>query len=150
MKKNKYKKIDNHNKPFLSKKAQINLVYHILIQVLIAITIYWILQSYIDSVAQDTLFEKSYLSKDIALLIDAIYSGNGEIRYIYTNDKVNLNKFEFDFSDQKVKVNEIEHTAKLTTEQPYGEDLSLPYLGHRLYDVNQLVFSKTKDNLEIN
>jgi len=133
----------------LNKKAQTNEVYHILIQILIAITIYWILQSYIDSVAKDTLFEKSYLSKDLALLIDTIYGGPGEIKYLYFNDKAGLNKFEFDFSSQKVKVDEVDSKEKLTVEHPYGEDLSLHIIGQKIRNLNQIDFSKTENNLEV-
>lgn len=137
------------NKKFLDKKAQTNELYHILFQILIAITVYWILQSYIDSVAKDTLFEKSYLSKDLALLTNTIYSSPGEIKYLYTNDKVGLNKFEFDFTNQKVRVSEIEAEEKLEVEYPYGEDLAFPYSGQKLYKINQMAFSKNEANLEI-
>ena len=137
------------NKLFLSKKAQTNEIYYILIQILIALVIYWALQSYVDSVAKDTLFEKSYLSKDIALLVNAIYSAPEEIRYIYTNEKVAINKFEFDFSQQTVIVSEIDAKVNIETKQPYGEDLSYPLLRHRLYNTNQIAFYKNENNLEV-
>ena len=137
-------------KNFLNRKAQTNPVYHILFQILIAVTVYWILQSYIDSVANDTLFEKSYLSKDLALLTDTIYSSQGEVNYLYTNDKAELNKFEFDFSKQKISVSEIEAKEKLKAEYPYGEDLKFPYFGQKIIRMNQIALSKTKNNLEIN
>jgi len=136
-------------KNFLNKKAMTNQVYHILFQILIAITVYWTLQSYIDSVAEDTMFEKSYLSKDLALLTDTIYSSPGEVRYLYTNDKAELNKFEFEFSNQKVSVSEIEAEEKLEAKYPYGEDLKFPYSGQLIRRINQIAFSKTKINLEI-
>jgi len=132
------------------KKAQTRPIYHILFQVLIAVTVYWILQSYIDSVAKDTMFEKSYLSKDLALLIDTIYSSPGEVDYLYTNDRAELNKFEFDFDKQKVSVVEIEGKEKIKVEYPYGEDLRFPYSGKKIQRVNQIALSKTKSNLEIN
>jgi len=134
---------------FLNKKAQINQVYHILFQILIAIIVYWTLQHYIDSVAKDTLFEKSYLSKDLALLTDAIYSGPGEIRYLYTNERAELNKFEFDFNKQKVSVREIGVKEEIPLAFPYGEDLNLQFSGQIISKVNQIAFSKTKNKLEI-
>ena len=135
---------------FLHKKAQTNEVYHILIQILIALAIYWILQSYIDSVAKDTLFEKYYLSRDLSLLTNTIYGAPGEIKYIYANDKAELNKFEFEFREQKVSVDETESKGQLKLEQPYGEDISSPFSGQKISNSNQIAFSKTKNNLEIN
>ena len=137
------------NKNFLNKKAQTNELYLILFQIIIAVTVYWILQSYIDSVAEDTLFEKSYLSKDLALLTNTIYSSPGEINYLYINDKVELNKFEFDFNNQKVMISEIEAEEKLELEYPYGEDLKFIYSGQKLREVNQIAFSKDETHLEI-
>ena len=143
------KKRGTYKKIFLHKKAQDNEIYHILIQILIAIMVYWALQSYIDSVAKDTLFEKLYLSKDIALLINTIYGGPGEVNYLYTNIKAELNTFEFDFKEQKASVNEFDSKGKLVVEQPYGEDLNFPYSGQKLVKPDQISFSKTKNNLKI-
>lgn len=135
-------------KLFLNNKAQ-TMVYHMIIQVIIAVAIYLILQSYIDSVAKDTLFEKSYLSKDIALMINTIYASPGELSYTYANDKAELNKFEFNFGDQKVRIKEAKSDKKLDVEYPYGEDLKTPFSAQRISNSNKLVFSKTKNTLEV-
>ncbi len=134
---------------FLDKRGQTNEIYHILIQLLIAVTIYMILQSYIDSVAKDTLFEKSYLSKDLALLTNTIYGGPGEVKYLYVNDEVELGRFEFDFSDGKVKVGERGVEADIGAEYPYAEDLKFQYFGERITWSDKILLSKTGDKLEI-
>src|SRR3989338_5653397 len=91
-------------KLFSHKKADTNAIYLILIQILIALAVYVALQHYIDSVAKDTLFEKYYLSNDISLLIETIYAGPGDIIYSYSNDKVAMDKFSFDFRQQRANV----------------------------------------------
>lgn len=116
---------------------------------LIAITVYWTLQSYIDSVAEDTMFEKSYLSKDLALLTDTIYSSPGEVRYLYTNDKAELNKFEFEFSNQKVSVSEVKAKEKLKGTYPFGQDMNLEFKTNLFYEPQKLTFSKTNKRLEL-
>lgn len=134
---------------FLCKKADTNEIYHILIQILIAITVYWILQSYVDSVAKDTLFEKSYLSKDLGLLVNIIYGSPGEVKYTYSNDRAELSRFDFGFDGQRVKVEESASKGKIAAEQPYAEDLALPYSGQKLSGIQKITFSKTKGRLEI-
>ena len=144
------KKRRKYQKFFLSKKSQTNEIYHTLIQILIAVAVYWILQSYIDSISKDTLFEKAYLSKDIALLTDTIYGSPGDVNYNYINDQVRLNRFEFIFNNQKVGVSEIENKGKIIVEQPYGEDLTYPHSGQDISSSDHITFSKTNGNLDIN
>jgi len=134
---------------FFARKAQMNEIYHILIQILIAVMTYIILQNYIDSVAKDTLFEKSYLSKDIGLLINALYAGSGDVEYTYVNDKAELNKFNFGFNEQKVSIVESGSAGKIVSEQPYGEDLNSRYSGQKIYSPSQIIFSRTKERLQI-
>ena len=130
---------------FLSKKGQSNEVYHVLIQVAIALAVYLILQAYIDSVSKDTLFEKVYLAKDSGFLMNSIYSAPGEINYIYKNELVELNKFAFSFKNQKASVDETESKGKLTAYQPYAEDLNAPYSCSDAGNSDSIIFSKNKN-----
>jgi len=134
-------------KIFLDKKADTNAIYHVLIQILIALAVYVALQSYIDSVAKDTLFEKYYLSNDLSLLAETIYAGPGGLSYYYTNDRVQMSKFSFDFKQQKTSV--VEQEGTLTIAQPYGEDANAPYSGQRIENKDGLEFTKTRGRLEI-
>ena len=132
---------------FLFRKSQTNEVYHVLIQVAIALAVYLTMQAYIDSVSKDTLFEKVYLSKDSGLLMDTVYASPGELNYEYKNDLVGLNRFKFSFKGQKASVNEAEGKSKLTAGQPYGEDTNAPYSGNDISSSDNIVFSKTKTGL---
>ena len=132
---------------FLGKRADTNKIYFILIEIVIALAVYWALQSYVDSVAKDTLFEKYYLSNDLSLLAETVYIGQGDLSYYYSNDLVQLNRFSFDFGQQKANV--VENEGKLPFAQPYGEDTKIPYSGQRIEIREKIEFTKTKDRLEI-
>ena len=143
------KKRVKNTKLFLGKQAVTNEIYHILIQILIAVIIFFILQSYIDSVEKNTIFEKSYLAKDIGLLINTIYTGAGTSQYSYTNERAELHRFEFEFMEQKLKVSESQAKSKIEAYQPYAEDKSLPLTDTALREPTILTFSKNKDKIQI-
>jgi hypothetical protein len=141
--------MEKRGKCLLCKKAQTNEVYHILIQVIIAVTIFLILQAYISSVAKDTLFEKSYLSKDIALLIESIYTSPGEVTYTYAHRKAELDRFQFEFDEQKVSVRETGVEEEITVEYPYAEDLNFPSAMKRISGATKIEFSKKGGKVEV-
>ncbi len=132
---------------FLCRKSQTNEVYHVLIQVAIALAVYLTMQAYIDSVSKNTLFEKVYLSKDSGMLMDTIYGSPGEVTYEYKNDLVGLNRFKFNFKNQRASIDETESKSKLTAEQPYGEDINAPYSGNDISGSDYIIFSKTKTGM---
>ncbi|MGM5487862.1 MAG: hypothetical protein ACQESG_02845 [Nanobdellota archaeon] len=51
-----------------------------------------------------TYFEKNYLAKDLALLIDTIYAAPVEVSYLYDPSGLDLSRYSFDFTDQQVQV----------------------------------------------
>jgi len=62
------------------------------------------LMSYLQSVGQNPLLEKNYLSRDLALLVQTAYSSPGNIEFSYTHEKVNLPNYNFLFQEQYVNV----------------------------------------------
>ena len=134
----------------IGKKAQANEFYLILIQVLIALMIYLIIQAYISSVINDTIFEKNYLSKDLSSLMTVLYSVPGNLNYVYSNDNVDLAKFEFRMGNQEVIVGEIDSGAKLPVSEAYAEDLSYKTDKNNLARTGKINFLKDGKNLKIN
>lgn len=59
--------------------------------------VFFILLAYVDTVKKDTQFEMLFLSRDLALLTNTIYSANGNVEYTYSPDGVGLNIFNFEF-----------------------------------------------------
>lgn len=137
------------NRISLYKKSQTREIYHILIQVSIAIAIFWILQSYINSVEEDTMFEKSYLSKDLALLTEAIYSAPGNVEYNYSNDKADLSRYSLNFGEQRITILETGEQKEIKSFFPYGEDQYLYLEARNFYGVHEIHYSKNQDKLEI-
>ena len=58
--------------------------------------IYYLLQSYVKSIEKDTEFQKIFLSRDIALLVNTLYTAPGEVTYNYHSDKLDLSKFKLE------------------------------------------------------
>lgn len=133
----------------LNKKAELNETYLVLIQIIIALAIYVALQRYIDSVAEDTLFEKYYLANDLALFANVVYGSPGDIDYVYANYIVELDKFEFEFKNQRVRIDEVKDKGKLIIERAYGEDVAYTASSTPASGQNQIVFSKMQDKIEI-
>jgi hypothetical protein len=57
--------------------------------------------SYVASVEHDTLLEKNYLSRDVALLVDTIYAAPGNVVYDYSHDLVNISEYSFTLKSQR-------------------------------------------------
>jgi hypothetical protein len=77
-----------------------------LFEVLMVMVVLVALLSYVDSLRKSTLFEKNYLSRDIALTLDTLGTLPGNIFYLYSNYRVNLSKFDIDFTNNLVSVND--------------------------------------------
>jgi len=83
--------------------------------------VFLILLSYVNSIRDDTLMEKNYLSRDLALIVDSIYSAPGNIEYSYSFKDVGLEKFVFGFRKQRAVV--VEENSELEVKFPYAENL---------------------------
>jgi len=59
--------------------------------------IWWVLQSKVKAIEKDTEFQRIVLSRDVALLLNTFYTSPGDIEYNYSNNKLQLDKFEFIF-----------------------------------------------------
>lgn len=61
----------------------------------LVVMIYFLLQSYVKTIENDTEFYKLFLSRDIALLIDTLYAAPGQVEYKYTVEGLDLGLFQF-------------------------------------------------------
>ena len=76
---------------------------------------------YVNSIKTNTLSQKQFLSRDIALLTNIIYSSPGNLYYWYEpypSLGIILNKFDYSLKDQKAIIKE----QNLETRYPYGEN----------------------------
>jgi len=120
------------------KKGTINEQLLLLIIDFVVIFIVWFaLFHYVRSVERDTLFDKIYLSKDIALLTNTVYSSPGNLFYTYSSNKLNLSFFDFSFEDNLVTIEE----------HPKGNELSFPYATDLSFE-SKLPYMETPEKIE--
>ncbi|MFP4423684.1 MAG: hypothetical protein ACLFP2_00475 [Candidatus Woesearchaeota archaeon] len=74
------------------------LVYILDLILIAALLVFMLLR--INAYEDSTYHEKTYLSKDLALLVDTISASPYEISYLYDPSKVDLSKFSFSFKDR--------------------------------------------------
>jgi hypothetical protein len=131
------------SKQGLSKKVLL-----ILGELLIVLAIYAIIQGYITSVKENTLFERYYLSRDLAFLTQTIEASPGQVRYSYENGNLDMAKFAIEFKDGAVSIRERNQPAGSATVIPYAEDTSITLKGGRPQGKG-ITFIYSKESLEI-
>lgn len=134
---------------FTNKKAQGDIEsYFVIIKLILALSAISVMAAYVYSVASDTFFYKLYFSRDIAFTIDAIYSAPGNIYHEY--DRKGLDKFNIDFYEQKVKINEEDYKKKaLSFNYFYATDLNYEFEKNEIKKSNKIVFQKLPDIFKI-
>ncbi len=80
------------------------------------------LLQYVSSVKNDTLLEKKYLSRDIALLLDSFTGTGGEVEFEYLHP--GLGSYDFSFAEV---VGVAVHKEQLDTAFPFYQDKGLVY-----------------------
>jgi len=95
----------------------------VIFEIVIVIVAFFSLMGYVKLVKEDTLFEKSFLSNDIALVAETIYSAPGNIAYTYSQPKADISGFDFSFLKQKAGIVEDDGTDVVGF--AYADDLFL-------------------------
>ena len=106
----------------------------------------------INADAESTTYEKIYLSRDNALLLDKIYSSPGDINYYYTEES---GRFIFDFKQNEVQVYEdYELREGGAIGYPFAEDrnyiLSYKVLLPKKTQKTEIAYSKQKGTIDLN
>lgn len=115
------------------------------------VLIYFFLDAYVDSIRQDTQFEQLFLSRDIALLMNSLYSAPGNVEYTYSFENLDLSKYNFELkelssSDDKPIVEVKGHELKKT--YPYATN-SLYKGTYRVSGAKEIKFSKSGSKIII-
>lgn len=107
--------------------------------------------NYVRSIEKDTEFQKIFLSRDIALMTNTLYSLPGNIEYIYTFDKLDLSQFDIELKELSTiddkPIVKIE-ADKLAKSYPYGR----PFQSKDFYSVSSaksIKFSKNDNKVVI-
>jgi len=134
----------------LNRKAEItNEIYNVLIQIIIIIMILVACMSYLNSVKKNTLFEKMYLSRDVALMMNTIYAAPENVKVEYFAANANLSDYTFESKDYYVIVNEkgkdIAHAKyyKYATDLTFEEDFPL------ITNADLIMFLKNNNKVQV-
>lgn len=145
---------------FCNRKGDIsNPAYFTLIQIILAAMVIGALLLYVISAVNNSLYEQIYVSKDNALLINALYAAPGDVSDIYTEDK--LKDFIIDYKGQTVSVTENTGNKKgilglvqkvktkpLPSTAPYAQNANPMYV-EMIKGTEQIYFSKEKESLKV-
>lgn len=59
--------------------------------------VFYLLTSYVNSIRQNSDFDMLFLSRDLALLLNSLYSAPGNVEYIYATDDTALSSLKLEF-----------------------------------------------------
>jgi N-acetylmuramoyl-L-alanine amidase len=133
----------------LGKKGQGEMeeeVYSVLIQVAILIMVVIAMMLYLKSVRDNTLFEKMYLSRDVALLMNTLYAAPENVGYVYAAGTTNLSKYTFKGEENYVAVNYEKDRSEQERYYKYASDFSFKENFPLIEDADMITFVKN-DNL---
>ncbi len=106
----------------MKKRGQI-LSYHALIELALLVFITAAFFYFHKTVQDNTVFEKSYVSRDIALLLETVQSVPGDVTIYYSQPQFDVGKYNYDFSDNLIQI--YEENILTSMYYPYFLDLSL-------------------------
>jgi N-acetylmuramoyl-L-alanine amidase len=115
----------------LGRRANVDPTHHIyltLFELILVALVLLALLSYVKSIEKNTILQKSYLSKDLALLTSTIYASPGNVNYVYVHPKIDLTQFKLVFDSSQVTVAESSTTSVSTPiYYPYALDQNLKF-----------------------
>lgn len=111
---------------FLSKRGQVpirQMIIHITMAALLLFVVALMIR-YVKSIEDDTEFQNIFMSRDIALLMNTIYSAPGNVDYAYSFDKLDMSKFKLqitEYEDDKTPTIRIGADG-IPKNYPYGKN----------------------------
>ena len=88
-----------------SKKAISHEMFLNVFELVLATIVMLALLSFVKSVVNNSIFEKNYLSRDTAILLNTIYAAPGDVSYSY-KENTGKSSFIFKFSPGRVEIND--------------------------------------------
>lgn len=115
-------------------------------ELVLAIIVILALFNFVSDVAKQTIFEKNYLARDMAILINILYSAPGDVAYYYDE---NTDKFTFDFQPNKIVIYKPEDKENPQS-YPFAENKNMQFRYNTLtskQDRERIVFSKSDNQI---
>jgi hypothetical protein len=120
--------------------------------IILAVVVFIALLNYVVDVQKKTIFERNYLARDMALLINAVSAASGDLTYTYLeslSSSVEKHPYIFDFSGNKVGIKNLEEGNVM--QYPFAENTNMraSYSPNQLAGMNALTFTKTSQGIAI-
>ncbi len=138
-------------KMFRGKKGISDEVFFNIFELILAGIVIFSLYNFINDVSEKTIFEKNYIARDMALLVNTLYAAPGDVSYIYNEDTDKF-KFVYGFMPNKVEVYEKEEALQQNHPfYPFAENkkMMFDYGTIEYKEDSRIRFSKDTDGITI-
>lgn len=124
-------------------------------EIVLAFIVILALFNFVNGIVKQTIFEKNYLARDLAILTNTVYAAPGEVIYNY-NENAKEFEFSFDFKPNNIEIKENygEEQKELAAPivYPFAEDKTVP-LSYKIIDNDKgsvkIQFIKSKDGIDV-
>lgn len=122
---------------FYGKKGLTYEQFFNVLELVLAIIIILALFFFVSDVAKKTIFEKNYMARDLAILLNTFYAAPGEVTYNYYE---NLKDFTFNFGDNKVEV---------SGKEDKGTNIFYPFAKNKEVQFQENILNYENENVNI-
>jgi hypothetical protein len=126
----------------MNKRADVVPVYFRIFEVLLLVMAISIVTAEVNNIKDSGVFQKKFLARDIALLLDSITNARGNIMYVYQPPLITgFSRFSFDFSNGRVNVD--------GEAWPYASNTAFPAAHQKLKGTQGLFIQKVGSEVSI-
>lgn len=136
------------------KKGIIHEMFFNIFEIVLAFIVILALFNFVNDIVKQTIFEKNYLARDLAVLTNTIYAAPGELIYNY-NENVKEFEFSFGFKPNNIEIYENikkqKELAAIVT-YPFAEDKTIPFGYKIIYNDKgsvKIQFIKSKEGIDV-
>tara|TARA_Y100000310_G_C20701313_1_gene830199 strand:+ start:6068 stop:6520 length:453 start_codon:yes stop_codon:yes gene_type:complete len=109
---------------FNGKKGVSHDLFFNVFELVLAFIVVLALLDFVGDVADQTIFKKNYLARDISLLVNALYAAPVKVEYNYVED---ISRFVLDFSEGRISIYENDEESEIKTFYLFGENKDAPF-----------------------
>ncbi|MBN2457734.1 hypothetical protein JXB31_01225 [Candidatus Woesearchaeota archaeon] len=119
-----------------------------LVEIVLVLLVVLGLYSFVINVKENRFFERSALSKDIALLMDTMQSVPGDVYVSYVHSGIDMSKYTFNFQTNRIQVEDSDSSA--SNSYPYYDDKNLVnYYDSPIKNPTEIQLMKTSSRLGV-
>jgi len=141
------------SKAFLnSRKAVEHELFFNIFELVLVVIVAFALFNFVKSIEKDTLFQKTYLARDVALVVNTLYAAPGDVSYTYVENGHD-NTYNIDFAENTVSVSSAEDKdGSVVPFYHFDEDKNLKFIYNFVENNKGIVsadFSKSQDRINV-